>query len=425
MVLCGLCGSYASAGEIELLTNKLAEKGVISYGEAQQIMTETKEAARKELAAGKIETLPSWIQNLSVKGDLRLRQQIDMDSSKSYNRIRERIRMRLGFETRASEKMKAGFGLATGSEKISDKTVTGTAPAGIAAGPITGGTVAGDSIIDAEPSSTNHTLANGFGKAVVLFDYAYIEYSPLSYLNVTAGKMKAGKQVWNPTDLLWDTDINPDGVAVNIKKDMNEKVNFFANASWLVFNEKNSTANAPDAYIVQPGLAWKPSEKIGVKAAYAVQTFNVKGKNTGFYGTPAFDYVCANPSVDVSFNEIIGVYSAGVFGDMVANSAPAPTADKNGSAFGVSFGDAKVSKFGQWKIKYVQRRLESNAWLAKLGDSDAYGGALNSSGYEAALELGLTKSASLGIDYYSMDKINGATTTTPKSLVQFDLVYKF
>ena len=57
-----------SATEIDMLVNKLAEKNVITYGEAQQIITETKEEVRKDMAEGKVETLPKWLQKLSVDG---------------------------------------------------------------------------------------------------------------------------------------------------------------------------------------------------------------------------------------------------------------------------------------------------------------------------------------------------------------------
>ncbi|MHB9154842.1 MAG: putative porin [Endomicrobiales bacterium] len=373
-------------------------------------MTEGGEEARQILVSGESKALPSWIQNLTIKGDLRLRHQLDWDSSRNFARTRERLRLRTGFETRVKENMKAGFGLATGSEKILNKTVTA-------------GSVAGDAIVDAEPASTNHTFSNGFGKPMLMVDFAYLEYTPCNWLKITGGKMKAGTPLWNPTDLLWDTDINPDGVAVTLSRKVSESLGFFLNGGWLIMNELNTTADDPDVIIAQPGFSWKPSEKITLKAAVAYQQLNVNGKNTGYYGTPAFDYLGMNPGFNISVNELVGPYSLALFGDMIQNGDSKPAADKAGSAFGLLFGDEKLSTFGQWQATFIQRRLETNAWLAKLGDSDAYGGAVNSQGYEAIVTLGLTKSASLGFDYYQMDAITGASV--PKSLLQIDLVYKF
>jgi len=399
-----LTKAVSYAGEADMLTNKLAEKGIITYGEAQQLMTESEQEARKKLARGEVSAIPAWIQNISMNGDLRLRHQGDFDSSKSFPRVRERMRLRVGFSSRMKELMEAGFGIATGGETTA---------------------IGGGSVYDAEPTSTNHAFANGFAKAQLMVDYAYIKYAPFSWLTVTGGKMKSGTHVWNPTDLLWDTDINPDGIAATLKQEIAPNVGIFFTGSWLTMNEANTAADDPDAYILQPGVSWKATEKISLKAALAFQKLNVNGKVAGpLYGTAPFDYVATNPSLDVAFSELVGPYTVGVFGDAVSNADAAPAADKSGSAYGIKFGHAKVSSFGQWEVRYIRRELQQNAWLNKLGDSDAYGGAVNSGGYEALATLGLTKSAGLCIDYYVMELING-TAKTPKSLVQLDLVYKF
>ena len=109
-----LTKAVSYAGEADMLTNKLAEKGIITYGEAQQLMTESEQEARKKLARGEVSAIPAWIQNISMNGDLRLRHQGDFDSSKSFPRVRERMRLRVGFSSRMKELMEAGFGIATG-----------------------------------------------------------------------------------------------------------------------------------------------------------------------------------------------------------------------------------------------------------------------------------------------------------------------
>jgi hypothetical protein len=409
------------ATEIDMLVNKLAEKNVITYGEAQQIITETNEEVRKNLAAGQVSTIPAWVQNLSISGDLRLRHQVDWAADAAgvyYARTRERVRLRTGFLTRVVENVKAGFGVATGSEKISDKTISGTS-------------VRGDSIIDSEPTSTNSTMGWGFEKFRLMVDYAFLEYSPINMLTATLGKMKSGTQVWNATDLLWDTDINPDGVAVTVKNDIVSNVSGFMTASWLTINELNSaTINNPDAYIFQPGATWKANDKIKVKAAIAYQQFNVKGKNMGYYGVTTapfnlINYNCYNPSFQIDYSDLILGSALSIFGDYSTNSNADVTSNMNASCYGVQFGSLKIEKFKDWNVRYLMRRIEANAWPNKLGDSDAYGGDNNTQGFEAVVNFGLTRSLTLTLDYYSMDRIIGSTARTPKSLVQCDMVYKF
>lgn len=411
-----MAATAAHASEADILANLLAEKGVITFGEAQQVVTETNETSRALVAQGKQSTLPQWIQNISMKGDLRLRHQVDWSSTN--NRERERLRLRTGFETRIADNLKAGFGLATGSEKNSDTSISVSSSTHK-------GTASGTGIIDAEPTSTNHTFSNGFAKAMLMVDYAYLEYAPYAWMTVTGGKMKSGTQLWQTTDLQWDTDINPDGVAVNLSKDFGP-VKSFVNASWLIFNELNdATKNNPDMTIVQPGVSFNFTPMIAFKGALAFEQMNVNGKNTGYYGTPSFDYNIMAPSVQIAFKEIFMGYSVSMFGDMVTNNDDKATKDTAGSAYGIQFGHEKVAEWGTWQGKFISRRLEQNAWLNKLGDSDSYGGAVNAEGFEAIVTLGLTKAASLALDYYSMDAINGATSKTPKTLLQCDLVYKF
>ena len=404
----------AHAGEVDFLATTLAEKGILTYGEAQQIMTESREALRRDLAKGTIETLPRWIQNISMKGDLRLRHQMDWDSTVNYARIRERLRLRVGFETRMAESIKAAFGLATGSESAE----------GTAFGKL--------SIADAEPTSTNHTFGNGFSKPLVMVDFAYLQYTPFDWMTVSAGKMKYGLHLWNPTDLLWDTDINPDGAAITVSRNVTGSLNLFFTGSWLVINEIKEVSN-PDIYIVQPGFDWKATETVSVKAAVSYQQYNVAGKKLStLFGTPAFDYKLVNPSLAVSFKELVCAYSLSVFGDITTNIEDAVKNNNQGSAYGFSFGHDKIGGFGQWQVKAMHRTLEKNSiptTTKAFGDSDAYGGSMNSTGYEAILAFGLTSNTTLNLDYYDMrlkDRaLAGKAGDEPKSLLQVDLVYKF
>ena len=70
-VIAGLCIGISSsyAGEIEILLQKLVEKGVLTAGEAQQIGTETKEQVKADIAEGKFSSLPAWVQNTKLKGE--------------------------------------------------------------------------------------------------------------------------------------------------------------------------------------------------------------------------------------------------------------------------------------------------------------------------------------------------------------------
>jgi hypothetical protein len=396
------CGVFA--GEVDKLAQTLADKGVITYGEAQQIITETTEETRRLTASGTNSLLPAWIQNIKFSADIRLRFQADWNSSDN-TRDRERLRLRFGFEARPVESLSAAFGLATG------KTSGGA---------------------DSEPTSTNYTF-QGFGKAPIFVDYAYLQYDIASMIKVNAGKLKASMVTWNLKQLIWDTDTNPEGVTVNFARDFGGGFGIFGNAGWIFLNgDIRRGAGQPETYIFQPGISFSKG-KISLKAALGYQQFVTKGRelfstpgNANYLGgyTAATNFSLINPAVEFKAKEVVGKYTIKVFSEYVKNVDDEVYKDNNeGGLFGLTFGDDKIGKFGDWNIGYAARYLMAYAIPAYLGFSDAYGGAGNSRGYEINFNFGLTKSASLAISYLNYDVINGVKNN--KSLAQFDISYKF
>ena len=57
-------GTKAHAGEMDVLVNKLVEKGVLSPSEAQIIVDETKVQVAKDLAHGDSLSVPDWTQRI-------------------------------------------------------------------------------------------------------------------------------------------------------------------------------------------------------------------------------------------------------------------------------------------------------------------------------------------------------------------------
>ncbi|MFA5096672.1 MAG: putative porin, partial [Candidatus Omnitrophota bacterium] len=222
LALCLISSSYA--GEIDILLQKLVDKGVLTAGEAQQVKIETQEQVKKEVATGTSASLPFWMQNIKIKGDLRLRYQYKHD--KAANGLAKdtnigRIRMRLGLEGKINEKLKAGVGIATGS---------------------------------GDPRSTNITFGGYNEKKTIVLDYGYAKYSPFSWLELVGGKMFLGDTLWEPSDLIWDTDITPEGAMIKLNKGVGPNANLFFNTGVLIVDADTSSDNdAPVAYIVQPG----------------------------------------------------------------------------------------------------------------------------------------------------------------------------
>ena len=115
-----------------------------------------------------ISTFAAKVDNLKIKGDLRLRYQWEEKESKT-DRHRGRFRLRMGVEAEVVENAKVKFGLASGGD---------------------------------DPRSTNQTLQNSFDTPDIRLDYAYAEYAPAKELKFFGGKFN--NPFWRPTDLLWD-----------------------------------------------------------------------------------------------------------------------------------------------------------------------------------------------------------------------------
>ena len=418
--------SVSYAGEIDLLLEKLVDKGVLTGAEAQQVKYETQEKVKKEIATGKSDSMPKWIQNMKLKGDLRLRYQYKHDKNITNNITQDthigRVRMRLGLDAKVNEKIMAGIGIATSSS--------------------------------GDPRSTNISFGSsddGYStKFGIRLDYAYAKYEPLSWLTLVGGKMLLSDVLWEPTDLIWDTDITPEGVVIGFKKSINPETSVFMQTGGLVMKADSASTTAssneshpPMAYMLQAGATHKFNDTFSLKGGLAMYNFsNVKGSkaskfssasNTGISksgstvsGNYTYNYNMLNPGLDLTINDPfkaigLNIESAKLFGEYVHNMA-AP--DKNnGFSTGFQFGNSRVEKWGDWQFKYIYAMLGKDAVLDVLPDSDRYGGKTGIRSHEGIFTFGLGKNTSLGLDIYRSWSILGAKK--PETLVQLDWNMRF
>ena len=419
----------SSAGEIDLLLQKLVDKGVLTGSEAQQVKTETQEQVKKEIAQGKYSSLPAWVQNTKLKGDFRLRYQDDYAnasaSSKQVNKQRARFRLRLGLESKVNDKLLVGIGLATGINTSDAKGLTSIDTA----------------------RSTNQTFGQGFGKKPISLDYAFAQYSATPWSTLVGGKFK--NVLWEPGDLIWDTDINPEGAAIKLSKNIGASTSLFMNTGILVIQEDVGNSNAPTMFTIQPGVSYKFNDSISAKGAVSYnQAFSVKGKllngaagtNSGYTlsgstvsGALLNDYTYINPALEVTFKEpfkALGVdvpYLA-LFGEYVQNIESSVKNDNTGYMLGFKFGAEKVENFGDWQFRYNYAMLGKDAVLDITPDSDRYGGKTGMRSHEGMFDFGLGKNTWIGLDYYYGWQIPGnfaSTQTKPAQVFQLDWNMKF
>lgn len=410
----------ARAGELDLLLDRLVEKNVLDPGEAQEIRVGTQEEVKKEISQQRHATLPLWIQTMKLRGDVRLRYQYNDNEILNYTQHRARYRLRLFVDSKVNEKVYMGFGFASGSS--------------------------------ADPRSTNQTFTDNFAKKPLWIDYVFMEYNANDYLALTGGRTK--NPLWTTNDMLWDADINPEGLSAKVSCPLGSRWQLFANAGYFVLGESAGSPQDPGLYFAQPGLGWHDDGNVwDFKAGAAVYGFeHVKGHPVFANRPSATEYQQANTSytsggtkyykygynaISPEFegnlnildplpvpllNYLFGytVSYAGVFGSYVRNTSHG--ADNTGWIGGVRIGQRKVEDAGQWQLGWSQRRLEKDAWLDTYPDSDFYGGATGVKGQRWQLAVGLLRDFAVNASWFDVHPIGG---TLRERLLQVDVNLKF
>jgi hypothetical protein len=442
----------------------------------EQLKQEVLAQARTERWA-EPNAIPKWLDTIKLEGDLRVRYQIDKfdkdnatardfafaagtlfgppalttDQTRAADlatvngnlvptantrehRERSRLRARIGILGRVSEEWGAGIRLATGS--TTDRV------------------------------STNQSLGQDFNKYNLLVDRAFIKYDPVEWLSVTGGRIP---NPWFSTDLVWDEDLNFEGVAATFKPSFgNGAIKPFLTVGAFPLKEENQPASQGRwMQGVQGGAQWDFSSntrfKFGV-AWYGFRNFegqvesttalagaplvpntanygqyeygrNLRQKgnslfitnalgdtgNTAYWGLASrFRPLNVTASLDLAqFDPVHLVMTA----DWVKNTAFDRgeiltrtqgrinlTDGKNyGYHYKLTLGMPKIEKARDWQISAAYRFLGSDAVVDAFTDSDFGGGGTNMKGYTLGVQYGLDSNASIGLRLLSADSIDSFT----------------
>jgi len=173
---------------------KLKERALAEKIEAVEAKTEQAET----LAASLPDDL-KWLEKIKISGDLRYRYEyIDLEDKST--RSRNRIRARLMISAIVNDEWDVVFRMATGETDIIDDTIL------------------------ADPVSTNQTLGEFSSRKDFWLDLAYFDYHPegIEGLSVVGGKIKNPFLVVGKNQLMWDGDLNPEGVALRYSMPLGE-----------------------------------------------------------------------------------------------------------------------------------------------------------------------------------------------------------
>ncbi len=408
-----LPGVAGAASEVDILLNKLVEKGILNNVDAGQIrreITETKEERNKQLAK---EIVPDSARNWKWKGDLRLRNEYRNRVGTGNDVNRQRIRFRYGFEGKANDQLKVTARLATGT------TLGGSVSGSTATTPFD------------DPTSTNKTFDDFFRKKPIVLDLAYVEYSPeiagISKVTAIGGMME--NPLWTVTPMVWDPDLTWDGVALKLSKELGPVTVFSNNGAFALDSDESEPAAL---WVVQGGASVTPFansetevlKNLKLTSALAYHDY-MNVTTSAKAGTDPITRIATNTASVKDFNQLnpsvelasqVAGYPVSLFGDWVHN-ASASSSGNDGFMVGLKVGKAtqpfSLTNLSGWLKKgweagYFFERLERDAAFDEFVDSDFGGGGTNRYGNVWWVTLAMLKHSTLGAKVLQAEQVTGA-----------------
>lgn len=340
-----------------------------------------------------------WWESVSVKGDLRYRHEM-IDTEDNDARHRHRVRARVAVTGQVNSNTKAVVQIATGSD---------------------------------DPVSTNQTLGDGFSSKSVVLDLAYFEmtHPELPGLKVTGGKFNNPFYKPGKSELLWDSDFNPEGGVATFSRDF-ENVSVDLIGSGLYIEERSSDG---DSWIGagQGALTYHfNDEKTSIAAGGGFFHYeNAEGMMPFWDGEPMGNSVDTLVGHYVNGYDLIELFAefthefenipVTVMGDFVTNSS----ADSLNAGWlaGARVGAAK--KPGSWEFHYNYREVKKDAVVGTFTDSDFRGGGTDARGHEIGGALQVMKNAAVHATYFINEIGLEDENTKDFKRLQLDLQLKF
>lgn len=325
-----------------------------------------------------------WTGKIKLTGDIRTRYQGQWQDG-ATDRHRGRIRYRLGVIAKPVSGLEVGAGLASGGSDL---------------------------------RSTNQSFDTTFSTKGINLDYAYAQYNFNETLMAVAGKFKRSNYLWRTTDLMWDSDINPEGFSVNYTND-NDLGTTFVNTGIWVLEEIEDSEDDPYLIFGQLGQKFSIGEISATIAGTYYEFREINARDDFFTDDTItntdFNFDSFSLSGELSMKDVLVKGSRiGVFADWVKNT-DTDTSQNTGYAIGFK------AENGAWDFKYIYADLEENAWPDIFPDSDRFDGLTGIDGHEFIFNYDLLKNVSLGLDYYIMEN----TADIDQKLLQLDVVVKF
>ena len=387
----------------------LKEKSLTEQIEAIAKKTEEIEKA----APAGLPTSASWVERIKWSGDFRYRHEsIDEETAGSVRwkagQNRHRIRARLMLEATLNDEWGLGFRLASGS---------------------------------ADPTSTNQTLDSSFSSKDIWLDLAYFDYHPAAVkgLNVYGGKIKNPFYMVGGNQLIFDGDLNPEGIGFTFERALNERDTLRLAGGGFWVDEGSGSAADPSLFGAQAMITHTIGNPDKVTAGVSYYDFGgIKGYGslpatwggTGFLGNSNSGGLTPLYTNDYDVFEVFGEYATkcgatplSFFGNWIQN-INATSNEDTGWLIGAKVN--KVSDPGSWEGSYMYRDIQADATVGAMNDSDFIGGGTDGKGHTFGLTYQVSKNVQAAVTYFlNEDRASTAGRSFDYRRLQGDLLFKF
>lgn len=400
----------SQAEMIDTLMSRVKALEEKKYTDVGAVPTSLKEIAPKA----------AWAEKIKFKGDFRYRHELIDDEARRHNdnqaerdsrntvRNRQRIRARVAMLAEVNDDIDFTFQLASGSS---------------------------------DPVSSNQTLDTFFESKDVWIDLAYVTWHPEEFFNVNtkgfeayAGKMKMPFYKPVKSQLIWDGDLRPEGIAGTYEMKVCD-VTLVATGGgfWLDEQSRDVDVNlwGVQGYFKMPiinkdtklvgGLSYYDYGSLQDHPLYDGDAFGNSEHNKVLDSTDRYllDYQIIEGFTELHWKMFELPWA--VYGQWVANLSTKD--DDNGVQFGVKVG--KCKKPGSWQFAYFWQRLEADAVFGAFTNSDFGGGGTDNKGHCLAAGYQLAKhtqlASTLFINRTGLEDGQGGDYTR----LQIDLKFKF
>jgi hypothetical protein len=348
-------------------------------------------AAPAPAAAVARNTPPADSAVLKFSGDLRYRHETVNDDAFT-ERQRQRIRARFGVTADVVEDLRVGLTLATG---------------------------------DDDPISANQTLDGGFNRKSFGVDRAFFAWQATEDLSITGGKM--ANPFFRPGNhpLIYDGDLNPEGLALRYNR-----TNWFASFAGLWVEER---AAADDSILLGGQVGYRRMLGDGMRLTAGVSYYDyleTQGQ------TPFWNGDAVGNRLDLAGNYLNDFNEAELFAELSLNAGDRPLSlfadyvrnveaddEDTGYALGAAYGE--VTRPGTWRIGYAYQRLEADSVIGTFTDSDWAGGGTDGRGHVVDFAYGFRTRWTLGFKYFINERGMAAGNERDYNRLQADVSFTY